>query len=132
LSQRKQRLQDFNRRVETSPSDVLIHLKKGWRYIPVHQFGQAACDAYWEIDHDMCFLQVWTHDSDQLSRRGLYARISPGKAPWLNVVAVVDAPSVSRDALETAMEQFAALGAPDPEAFPARLGDTLSRADGEG
>lgn len=128
----------FLRRAEFAPGSVLIHRAAGWRYIPIHPFADDAdvlsrlniapedcwsADAWWEVDGDAALVQSCVA---RMAGRppGLYARRTDDDRGWVDLLAVIDAPTITRESFEAALSRFAALGFPDGECF------RLSRADG--
>ena len=107
--ERNLRVQDFERRASYAPASVLLH-PNGWRYIPVHEFGEPHLDAYWSVGSDAYFFQAWAAGSDLATPApGLYFRWSSGSPGLFNLVAVLGTAMIERHAVETAMSQFAAL-----------------------
>jgi hypothetical protein len=136
---------DFDRRCREHPGGVYVHSNGGGVYLPIHPFADEpellakltvkvddcrSVEAYWRIGDDVCFLQVWLSTDDPLGRSGLFARWSDGEPPMLNVVAVLQAQSVTRCAFEAAMSEFLRIGIPTNDRFASKLGDHL-RAIGE-
>lgn len=121
----------FLRRLESAPDSVYIHRLAGWPYLPMHPFaddtdvlsrlGMApgdcwSADAWWGIDGDAALVQSYIA---RMTNRpsGLYARRMEDADGWVDLLAVIEAPSVTREAFEAVLSQFAELGFPDAEGF---------------
>src|SRR5688572_3610377 len=130
---RARRWGDFRRRADYAPQDVYRHRARGWQYIPVHPFGDEpevlerlrlrpgdcrSVDAWWGIDGDATLLE-----SRAGSPAGLYAKPTPHRERWVYLVAVFDAPFVTRPMFEKAMTLFADAGFPRDARFRLRAGD---------
>ncbi len=113
------RLADFEARASHAPGDVLRHVQREWRYIPVHPFADddlllkrigweaARClsvDAYWQCEGDVYFVQVEAEGQSERTR-GLYHRLTD--ADGFNLVAVVDRRPIVRETFESALTQLA-------------------------
>jgi hypothetical protein len=108
----RKRLDDFNRRASHSPDTVLKHQKTESRYIPVHEFGQDSCDAWWEVQNDVCLLQVWPTERDTYNRSGFFARRSEHEPHFLNLVAIVPQKPITQEFLEEIMNELVSIGIP--------------------
>jgi hypothetical protein len=130
---RLRRWNDFRRRVDYAPEKVCRHRTRGWEYIPVHPFGDEpavlerlglrpgdcfSADAWWGIDGDATLLESCIGDS-----AALFAKPTPHWERWVYLVAVFDAPFVTREAFEQAMCRFADAGFPHDPRFQLREGD---------
>lgn len=135
------RWSDFRRRADYAPQNVYRHATHGWEYIPVHPFGDEpellarlelrpedcrSADAWWGIDGDATLLQstvegVSPGPAQQLAR--LFAEATSHAQGWVYLVAVFDAPFVTRAAFEAAMVRFADAGFPRAPLFRLRWGD---------
>ena len=128
---RKIRHDDFKRRVSDDPEGVYRHATGGWRYIPINAFADEgeilarlglepdscqACDAWWEIADDQAFISVRTKVASELSP-GLYARNRGHAAEFVDLLAVVEAETITRATFEAALEAFAALDFPRAACF---------------
>ena len=128
---------DFRRRADYAPQKVYRHRTREWEYIPIHAFADepellaslglspADCrsaDAWWGIDGDATLLESMIA---ALSPRppGLYAKATPREALGVYLVAVLDAPCVTRAAFEDAMTRFADAGFPNDPRFRLEGGD---------
>lgn len=140
---RETRWADFQRRVRTCrayPEDgvqVYEHRTRGWEYVPVHPFGDEpevlkrlglrpqdcrVADAWWGIDGDATLLESGT--ASGLGRPpSLFAKPTPHEERWVYLVAVFDAPFVTREAFEEAMIRFADAGFPNRPEFQLQKGD---------
>jgi len=113
------RVADFEARVSHAPGDVLRHLQREWRYIPVHPFADddlilkrigwepGRClnvDAYWECEGDVYFVQVEAEGQSKRTR-GLYYQLTD--AGGFNLVAVVDGRPIVRETFESALTRLA-------------------------
>jgi hypothetical protein len=131
------RWSDFRRRADHAPETVYRHRKHGWEYIPVHPFGDEpealnrlglrpedcrTADAWWGIDGDATLLESCVVDALPGPAR-MFAKATPHKERWVYLVAVFDAPFVTRAAFEAAMERFAEAGFPRGPLFQLRWGD---------
>jgi hypothetical protein len=109
----------------------------GWEYIPVHPFGDESevltrlglqpedcrsVDAWWGIDGDATLLQSGVAGA-LFGPAGLYAKPTLHEEGWVYLVAVFDAPFVTRAAFEAAMVRFADVGFPGGPLFRLRWGD---------
>jgi hypothetical protein len=118
---RKSRLADFDRRSKLDPGGFHQEVDLGC-YVAVNPtadddellqtlgLSKADCtkvDCYWQFEGDVYFLQVHTLAS-ALRGNGLWARTSPGDPPFVNLVAVVEEPVVTREAVHGVMHRFAA------------------------
>jgi hypothetical protein len=126
-----QRWADFPGRAEYAPESVYQHRTHGWEYIPIHPFGDepevlarlkmqpedcTSADAWWGIDEDATLLE-----SSVLGSPVLFAKLSP-RQHRVYLVAVFDAPFVTRVAFEAAMVKFAEAGFPRGKLFQLRRG----------
>jgi len=115
----KARLAAFEARASYAPEDVLRHVQRGWRYIPVHPFADedlllkridweaSRClrvDAYWECEGDVYFVQVEAEGQTERTR-GLYYRLTD--ADGFNLVAIVDGHPIARETFESALTRLA-------------------------
>ena len=132
---RARRWENFRRRARYAPEDVYRHRTRGWEYVPVHPFGDEpevlrrlglapdechSADAWWGIDGDATLLQSC------VGRPGrLFAHPTPHWERWVYLVAVFEAPYVTRQAFEAAMCVFADAGFPRDARFQLREGDPL-------
>lgn len=137
---RARRYEDFCRRAKYSPDCVYRHRTRGWEYIPVHPFGDEpevldrlgmvpqdcrSADAWWGIYGDATLLEA------SVGRpAGLFAKPTPQPEKWVYLVAVFDAPFVTREAFEDAMTQFVDAGFPEDPRFRLREGDPWLRVSG--
>jgi hypothetical protein len=117
---------------------VYQHRTHGWEYIPVHPFGDEKevldrlglrpedcrmADAWWGIDGDATLLEsAITGVLPEPAR--LFAKATPHEEAWVYLVAVFDAPYVTRAAFEAVMVRFAEAGFPCAPEFQLRWGDT--------
>jgi hypothetical protein len=130
---RARRWEDFRRRADFAPRNVYRHRTRGWEYIPVHPFGDEpevlerlglrpndcrSADAWWGIDGDATLLE-----SRVGSTAELFAKPTPHWEQWVYLVAVFNAPFVTREAFEAAMCRFADAGFPRDPQFQLREGD---------
>ncbi len=135
---------DFRRRVQYAPRTVYYHRKRGWEYIPIHPFGDEPqllhslslrptdcrnVDTWWGLDGDATLLESMIA---KLSDRppGLYVKATPHEERWVYVLAVFDAPYITRSALEDAMVRFADAGFPSESRFRLKWGDPWLVLDG--
>jgi hypothetical protein len=134
---RRRRWEDFRRRAEFAPQGVYRHRAHGWEYIPIHPFADEpelllrlhmraedcfSVDAWWGIDGDATLLESWTARASG-RRPGLFAKPTDHEERWVYLVAVFDAPFVTRAAFEGAMTRFAEAGFPRDPSFRLRPGD---------
>jgi hypothetical protein len=134
---RARRWEDFRRRAEYAPQNVYRHRMRGWEYIPVHPFGDEpevlerlslrpsdcrGADAWWGIDGDATLMESRVGDSAEL-----FAKPTPYWERWVYLVAVFDAPFVTREAFEEAMCRFADAGFPRDPRFQLAEGDPWLR-----
>jgi hypothetical protein len=141
---RARRWNDFRRRADHAPQSVLRHRTRGWEYVPVHPFGDEpddllplnlrpeSCwgvDAWWGIDGDATLLESAIVAAAQ-RLPGLFAKPAPQFHGGVYLVAVFDAPFVTRVQFEQAMTRFADAGFPRDERFRLREGDPWLRVDG--
>jgi hypothetical protein len=139
---RARRWEDFRRRVDYAPQNVYRHRTRGWEYIPVHPFGAEpevlhrldlhasdcrSADAWRGIDGDATLLE-----SRVGSTAELFAKRTPHWERWVYLVAVLNAPFVTREAFEEAMCRFADAGIPRDPRFQPRDGDPRVPVDGGG
>jgi hypothetical protein len=134
------RWSDFRRRADHAPKDVYRHRTRGWEYIPIHPFGDEpavlarlglrpedcrAADAWWTIDGDATLLE------SSIGPARLLAKATPHDERWVYLVAVFEAPFVTRAAFELAMVRFADAGFPHDLRFRLRHGDPPVQIAGE-
>lgn len=128
---RSHRWRDFLRRVESAPASVYRHRSGGWQYLPVHPFADEeldlarlgiapedcwGVDAWWGIEEDATLVQSCiARIADRPT--GLYARQTEHEEGWVYLLAVLDAPAVTRVSFEVALSRFASLGFPGGERF---------------
>lgn len=133
---------DFQRRVASCRQGgdgmgVYRHRTRGWEYLPVHPFGDEpevlerlglrpedcrTADAWWGIDDDATLIETGIVGVLPGTPR-LFAKPTPYEEQWVYLVAVLDAPFVTRVAFEHAMVRFAEAGFPRSPAFRLRPGD---------
>jgi hypothetical protein len=116
---------------------VYRHRTHGWEYVPVHPFGDEpevlarlglrpedcrVADAWWGIDGDATLLESGVVGALPGPAR-LLAKPTPHEERWVYLVAVFDAPFVTRAAFEAAMVRFAEAGFPYGSQFRLRRGD---------
>jgi hypothetical protein len=131
------RWRDFRRRADYAPESVYRHRTRGWEYIPVHSFGDEpavlarlglrpedcrTADAWWGIDRDATLLESGVIGTLSGPAR-LFAKATPHDERWVYLVAVFDAPFVTRAAFEEAMIRFVEAGFPRGDMFQLRWGD---------
>ena len=138
---REIRWADFQRRVRFQsgdrPQTVYRHLSRDWQYIPIHPFADElddlirlnlrpddcrSVDAWWGIDGDATLLESGIIGYCPGPAR-LYAKPTKHDERWVYLVAVLDAPFVTRVAFEAAMVRFADAGFPKDPRFRLRWGD---------
>lgn len=132
------RWSDFRRRADYAPQNVYRHATHGWEYIPVHPFGDEpellarlelrpedcrSADAWWGIDDDATLLQSTVEGVSPGAAQQLFAEATSHAQGWVYLVAVFDAPFVTRAAFEAAMVRFADAGFPRAPLFRLRWGD---------
>ncbi len=132
-----ERWRDFRRRADSAPAGVYRHHTHGWEYVPVHPFGDEpevlarlnlrpedcqTADAWWGIDGDATLLESGVAAAGPGPAR-LFAKPTPHPEGWVYLVAVFDAPFVTRAAFEAAMVRFAEAGFPAAPQFRLRWGD---------
>jgi hypothetical protein len=113
-SLRSHRWADFLRRVEFAPGSAYVHRSGGWRYIPIHPFADDtddrsglglapqdcwSVDAWWGIGGDAALVQSCIARMAGRSP-GLYACQSVREEGWVDLLAVLEAPYITRDAFE--------------------------------
>jgi hypothetical protein len=128
---------DFRRRADYAPENVYRHRLHGWEYIPVHPFGDEpevlarlglrpedcrTADAWWGIEGDVTLLESGVVGALAGPAR-LFAKPTPHEERWVYLVAVFDAPFVTRAAFEAAMVRFAEAGFPRGLLFQLCWGD---------
>ncbi len=118
----KFRLRDFQRRGKShyATCEVYKHQELEMEYIPIHPFSNEkdtlqrigieekdcfSVDAYWDMKTDVSFMQVSTIDKLDC-KIDLYARWIKEKKRYLNLVAKVNASSITRDIFEQVMSSF--------------------------
>lgn len=129
---RRRRWKDFRRRVASAPHSVYRHRASGWEYIPIHPFGDEpenlarlniqpndcrSVDAWWGIDEDATLLESVVASNSSHRSAGLYVKVTTDPKCWVYLLAVIDAPHITRAAFEDAMSQFAQLGFPHEARF---------------
>src|SRR4051812_30900236 len=107
---RARRWENFRRRADHAPESVCLHRIRGWEYIPIHPFGDESddlrrlnlrpencwgVDAWWGIDGDATLLESAITGIAQRPP-GLYAKPTARWERWVYLVAVFDAPFVTR------------------------------------
>ena len=119
----KFRLRDFRKRTSKIGRFNQVYINKSidHEYMPVHPFAcevemletlkssQEQCtsvDAYWNLKTDIAFLQVATKTVFDHKEVGLYVRWEKTKKEYLNLVAIVVAPYVTRESFENVMCRF--------------------------
>jgi hypothetical protein len=132
------RLRDFATRSAGHPGGVYAHAASGT--LPIHPFADEAdllvrlgvspddcrgVDAYWEVNGDVCVVEVWS----AADRLGLFYRWSVGKLPILHLAARVADPFVTRPSFERIMSQFIAAGVPADPPFRREENDGLVRLE---
>jgi len=114
---RRRRWESFRERATAAgPARVYRHRTHGWEYIPVHPFGDEpevlerlglrpddcrSADAWWGIDGDATLLEARVGDA-----AALFAKPTPHWERWVYLVAVFEAPFVTREAFEEAQRDF--------------------------
>lgn len=136
-ARRARRWRDFRRRVDHAPHEVYRHRERGWEYIPIHPFGDEpdlldrlglrpedcrCVDAWWGIDGDATLLQAGVVGAIP-GPAGLFATPTPHREGWTYLVAVIEAPILTRGAFEAAMTRFADAGFPHDRSFRLRWAD---------
>jgi hypothetical protein len=134
---RAKRWADFRRRADMAPASVYQHRTHGWEYIPVHPFADEpkelarlglrpedcwGVDAWWGIDGDAPLLEARIVGVGSAGAARLFAKPTDHGERWVYLVAVLDAPFVTRTAFEAAMVLFAEAGFPRDPAVPVALG----------
>jgi hypothetical protein len=124
---------------------VYRHRTHGWEYIPVHPFGDEkevldrlglrpedcrVADAWWGIDGDATLLESGVVGVLPGPAR-LFAKATQHEEGWVYLVAVFEAPFVTRTAFEAAMVRFAEAGFPSGPDFQLRWGDQALQLPGE-
>ena len=139
---RLMRWMDFCSRVSGTPDSVYCHRAHGWRYIPLHPFGDEPevlarlgmrpedcriVDAWWSVDRDATLLESRVVGA-VLGSAGLFANATPHEDKrWVYLGAVFDAPFVTRADFEAAMVRFVEAGYPHAPQFQLRWGDAPVR-----
>src|SRR5262245_46641614 len=128
---RAERWRDFRRRADYAPGSVYRHRTHGWEYIPVHPFGDEPevlarlslrpedcqmADAWWGIDGDATLLESGVVGVLGVPAR-LLAKATKHEEQWVYLMAVFDAPFVTRADFEAAMVRFAEAGFPRDTKF---------------
>jgi hypothetical protein len=123
---------DFERRVSDDADAVYVQSPGGWRFIPVQAFADEAeilacasltpehchsVDAWWSVSGDAAFVSVRTLAAADSRAPGLYARNRGHPAEWIDLLAVLDAPFITRPAFESLLSAFVALGFPTSPRF---------------
>lgn len=134
---RAKRWRNFRRRADYAPDSVYRHRTHGWEYLPVHPFGDEPevlarlglrpedcrmADAWWSIGDDATLLESGVLGVLPGPAR-LFAKPTPHNMRWVYLVAVFDAPFVTRTGFEAAMVRFAEAGFPSNPSFRLRWGD---------
>jgi hypothetical protein len=130
---RARRWNDFRRRADYAPQEIYRHRIRGWEYVPVHPFGDEPevldrlglqpndcrmVDAWWAIDGDATLLESRVGTTAEL-----FAKATSQPEQWVYLVAIFNAPFVTREAFEEAMCRFADAGFPRDPRFQLRQGD---------
>ena len=117
--QRRARLKDFETRARVEPEAIFRDELLG-TYIAIHPMAdedellarlgvsREACakvDCYWKHEGEVYFLQVETSGYAHRDA-GLWARISPGEPPYVNLVGVIEEHQVTRAAVHRIMRLF--------------------------
>lgn len=136
-ARRIKRWKNFRRRADYAPGDVYRHRSRGWEYIPIHPFGDEPevlsrlglrpedchrADAWWGIDEDATLLESSVVGAHVSGPARLFAKTAP-RVERVYLVAILDAPFITRTAFETAMVRFAEAGFPHDRRFQLRRGD---------
>ena len=142
---RRRRWKDFRRRATFAPDSVYRHRANGWEYIPIHPFGDEledparlkiqpddcrSVDAWWGIDGDATLLESVVASRSPHRSAGLYVKATSDPKRWTNLLAVIDAPDITRIAFEDAMSRFAQLGFPRGERFRLDIYERYEPVDG--
>jgi hypothetical protein len=139
------RWESFQKRAALAPEAIYRHRTRGWEYIPVHPFGDDEpevlerlglrpedcrnADAWWGINGDATLLEGGVIEPGESA--GLYAKATPHAEGWVYLVAMIDAPFITRVAFEEAMVRFAEAGFPRDPRFRLRWGDPLLIVQGD-
>lgn len=141
---RRRRWKDFRRRVACAPNSIYQHCTHGWEYIPVHPFADESedlarlkvqpddcrrVDAWWGIDEDATLLESIVTPHSPHRPAGLYAKVTTDPKRWAYLLAVIDAPRITRAAFEDAMSRFAQLGFPRGERFQLDIYERYEQVD---
>ena len=118
-----------------APETVYRHRTHGWSSFrsPIADDTEVArkagcpedcrtADAWWGIDDDATLVESAVVDVVGGPAR-LFAKATPHEERWVYLVAVFDAPFITRDAFETAMVRFAEAGFPQAPRFQLRSKD---------
>src|SRR5262245_35590417 len=115
---RAERWADFRRRADHAPASVYRHRTHGWDYIPIHPFRDWSADlarlgirpddcfsvdAWWGIDGDATLLESRVVGVGNGGPARLFAKPTDDDERWVNLVAVLDGPFITRTAFEAAM-----------------------------
>ncbi len=138
---RARRWRNFRRRADYAPENVYHHRTHGWEYVPVHPFGDEpevlarlgmrpedclSADAWWGVGGDATLLESCVVGVVPGPAR-LFAKPTSDEDRWVYLVAVLDAPFVTRTAFEAEMVQFVEAGFPDAPAFRWRRPSVLKK-----
>jgi hypothetical protein len=141
---RERRWDEFRRRADFAPHTVYRHRVHGWEYLPVHPFADEAellgrlgmrpedcvsVDAWWGIDEDATLVEA-TVVGRSSRPAGLFAKATDEEDQRVYLLAVFDAPFVTRAAFEGAMTQFVEAGFPRDPRFRLRWGDPWLQISG--
>ncbi len=128
---RSLRWANFLSRVEFAADSAYVHRAHGWQYIPIHPFADDtedlsrlglapgdcwSADAWWGIEGDAALVQSCIAHMAGRSP-GLYACQSVREEGRVDLLAVLEAPYVAREAFEAVLSRFAVLGFPDGDRF---------------
>jgi hypothetical protein len=131
------RWKSFQQRADYAPGSVYRHQTHGWEYIPVHPFGDEpavlarlqlqpkdchSADAWWGIEGDATLFESSIVRVTPGGAR-LFAKATPHREQSVYLVAVFDAPFVTRTLFEDAMVKFVEAGFPHASQFRLRWGD---------
>jgi hypothetical protein len=139
---RRRRWKDFRRRATFAPDRVYRHHANGWEYIPIHPFGDElvnlarlkiqpndcrSVDAWWGIDEDATLLESVVASQSPNRSAGLYARATTDPKRWVYLLALIEAPHITRVAFEEAMNRFVQFGFPRNEKLRPDIPDRYIR-----
>ena len=140
---KNKRLNDFRKRADYSPESVYIHDGFGWEYIPIHPFGDeedilkelniinTSCknvDGWCLMNNDATLLETCVLSETTLDE-GLYVKANNKWDERLYLVAVFDAPYVTRTLFEYAMEKFVDSGFPTKNVYNVRWSDGVVKVN---